>query len=338
MAKNELDSAIDIWGGRSRQPILELFPFSLESLGEKNGTQIESLRCSPMCAYIKEFPKIEYGTSWGEWDKSNTAFVTNKITTFGGAGDSIPARIVQMLAGPNYQPPITTDKWTQLTAQLSDDAYMKLSAEIVAFPLFKGTTKHVEGLRYDSDNLSRATNIGAKRTSSLYDWLSLGQRAMMPEPFSTKIIKDNVMGIKENIFGEGTSGKAILSGAHDMAHVIDGLIPGNGIDFQDAVAKGVYGLETFVRGVCGTHQRFGHTFTLRIRDDDTNLFIDSTKPKSPVDFYITELKFKFSQHLVKIVDENGKRKGVAPEWAVINISFKSACAVSRDQMMQMFTR
>jgi hypothetical protein len=146
------------------------------------------------------------------------------------------------------------------------------------------------------------------------------------------------MGIKENIFGEGTSGKAILSGAHDMAHVIDGLIPGNGIDFQDAVAKGVYGLETFVRGVCGTHQRFGHTFTLRIRDDNTNLFIDSTKPKSPVDFYITELKFKFSQHLVKIVDDKGKRKGVAPEWAVINISFKSACAVSRDQMMQMFTR
>lgn len=337
MAKLELNGAIDVWGGRTRQAILELFPFSLEALGEKNGQDVESLKCSPMYAYIKEFPQIEYESDWGSWDNSNTAFVTNKLATFGGAGDSIPARIVQMLAGPNYQPPITTDKWTQLTAQLSGGAYMTLSMDVIAYPVFKSSKKHVEGLRYDSDNLNRILNIGKKRTSSIYDWLSLGQRAMMPEQFSTKIVKDNVLGIKENLTGEGTSGKAILAGAHKMAHVVDGLIPGNDVSFQEAVANGVYGLETFVRGVCGTHQRFGHTFTLRIRDDDTKIVMDSTKPKSPVDFYIENLKFRFSPHLVRIVDENGKRVGITPEYATINISLKSACAVSREQMMQMFS-
>ena len=336
MAEQELENTIDVWGGRARQGIFELYPFSLDALGESRDKS-QSTKCTPMFAFLNKFPTISYSTDWGNWDESNTAFVTKSLKTFGGGGESIPARIVQMLAGPNYQPPITSDKWTQLTAQLSDQgAYMKLDLELIAYPIFKTTSYHVEGLRYDSSNLGRILENGRNRMNSIYDWLSLGQKAMMPKQFSTKFIKDNVLGMKENLTGEGTSGKAILAGAHKMAHVVDGIIPGNEISFQDAVANGVAGLETFVRGVCGTHQRYGHTFTCRIRNDDRKIYIDSNKPKAPVDFYIENMSFKFSPHLVKIVDHNGNRKGITPEYALINISLKSVCAVSREQFMEMY--
>lgn len=329
MASGNSTNEIEIWGGDPRQGIFELHPFSFNA--KENQTK-------PLYAYLTKFPEIKYQTDWGNWDESNSSFITNKIKTFAGAGDSIPARIVQMLAGPTYEPPITTGPWTQLTSQMSDESYLTMDAELVAYPVLSNGY-HIEGLRYDKENLSQILHTGGfsgNQMSSIWDWLKLGKFCMMPKAFSAGVIPENIKKIKNNISSETKNGKAVLWGLHEMAHVVDFIWDEN-VTVENAMRNAMHGLEAFLRGTTGTHQRYGDTFSVLIRDCDTKKFFNSNAGSPLCDFYVTKLDFKFSPHLVKIVNDEGKRKGVAPEYALINLSLKSVCKVSRVQYMNMIS-
>lgn len=319
-----MSQEIELWGGQNaKQGVLTIYPLSDEA----------KATCVNMSGYIKEFPKVSYATDWGDWDSSNSQWITSKIKTIAGGDESVPGKIVQMLGGQYYKPPILTDKWTQIAAQLSDDAYIKFDFEILAYPTIPKSSvgAHVEGLRYDRDNMYPAITYHDEKLSSMWDWMNLGKTAMMPATaFSTGIVKDNIAAMKKNL--EEDNGKLILGGIKDVGSAAVGVFS----DFNEAAKKGLDGLEKVAAGVMGVGQRLGHTFCMSVTDPNGAKFIDSRKPSMYVDFYIKKLTFEFSPHIVRIIDGNGKRVGACPEYCKIEMSLESVTKVSPSQMIDMF--
>lgn len=318
-----MSQEIEIWGGENAKlGVLTIYPLSDEA----------KETCVNMSGYIKEFPKVSYATDWGDWDKSNSQWITDKIKTIAGGDESVPGRIVQMLGGQYYKPPILTDKWTQLAAQLSD-AYLKFDFEILSYPTIPKSSvgAHVEGLRYDRGNMSPAITYHDEKLSSMWDWLNLGKTAMMPSAaFSTGVVKDNIAAIKKNLTED--NGKLILGGVKDVGSAAVGVFS----DFNQSAKKGLDGLEKVAAGVMGVGQRLGHTFCMSVTDPNGAKFIDSRKPSMYVDFYIKKLSCEFSPHLVRIIDDNGNRVGACPEYCKVELSMESVTKVSPSQMIDMF--
>ena len=319
-----MSQEIELWGGQNaKQGVLTIYPLSDEA----------KETCVNMSGYIKEFPKVSYATDWGDWDSSNSQWITSKIKTIAGGDESVPGKIVQMLGGQYYKPPILTDKWTQIASQLSDDAYIKFDFEILAYPTIPKSSvgAHVEGLRYDRDNMYPAITYHDEKLSSMWDWVNLGKTAMMPATaFSTGIVKDNIAAMKKNL--EEDNGKLILGGIKDVGSAAVGVFS----DFNESAKKGLDGLEKVAAGVMGVGQRLGHTFCMSVTDSNGARFIDSRKPSMYVDFYIKKLNFEFSPHIVRIIDGNGKRVGACPEYCKIEMSLESVTKVSPSQMIDMF--
>lgn len=321
-----MSELIDIWGGRSREGIFYLEPFSDEAV------KTDSLK--PLLGYISKFPTFSYSTEWGDWDHSNSEFLSSKIRSITGGGTSIPARIVQMLAGSKLKMPVISDQWTQRVAE-NKNIYLSMEFSIIAFPVIDGSNGcHVEGMRYDSDNMNSVLMAKDKKMSSMWDWLSLGKTAMMPSKrFSTKLLGEQINAISENL--QGSSGKMMLHGASSIAHTVDGFVSGSKVSWDKSIRTGLKGAEEILNGVVINGTRVGHTFTAQILDCDRKMLFNSKAPDCPLDFYVTDLKFDFSQHLVKIVDERGVRKGAAPEFCEITLRLDSVTKLSPDQVLKM---
>ena len=322
-----MSQEIHIYGGRVRRGSLTLVPLSKEAqdLIGKN---------TVFTAFLKEFPEIKYSTEWEDWDKSNSAYIANKIANFAGAGDSIPGKLVRMLAGDHYHPPILTDKWTQLSASLSESgAYIELDLSLMAYPIINDDI-HVEGLRRDDDNLVEVV----RESTSMFKWLQLGKKCMMPkEVFSLNMIKENIEGIwdewsdKEN--GKYTlsdRGKRAINGVRDL---------GSGIWNLDA-KKALTGAETAFQTIVGVNTdkigiRIGSTFGVIIRDTDNKPILNTIDESIvPLDFFVTSMSFKFSPHVVRIM-QNKKRVGCCPEHCEISMTLKSVCKVLPEQIIKM---
>lgn len=322
------EKEIVLWDNKPKLGVLRIEPLSDEAKENLN---------APLLAYIKEFPRFSYGTDWGNWDASNSQWITDKLKTFAGGDDSIPGQIVQMLGGPYYNPPIMTDKWTQLSAQLSKDAYLDFEFELVAYPVIRGGVNgaHVEGLRHDRDNMSEVLSFHGYEMSNFWDWLELGKKCMMPSKFSTKILKDNIDGIVDNM--KGDNGRKILNGLGNVAHSADGLFKSD-VTLGQSTMRGLRGLNEIVDGVMGVGSRLGSTFCFQVYDDDGKILWNSKAPSLPLDFYIENLSFKFSPHVLNIVNSKGKRVGSCPEYCVIKVKMTSVTKASPEQIQMMHTR
>lgn len=325
---------IQIWGGRARQGSITLMPFSDSAV---------AAGIAPLTAYIADFPQISYSTDWGDWDNSNAAFVTSTIRTLAGDTESSGGpkamkairtpygKVIQALGGDLYRPPIMTDKWTQLVAQIPADAYMSISLKLHAFPVTpQGSSTHVDGLRYDTENpISSAMKIGGVKTSSMWDWISLGKTAMMPDKFSSSTVVENLQAVKSNL--TSSNGKMMLQGASKIAHVVD-VVSGD----VNALPRALEGVSDVLTGATGARSRIGMTFGFKIRDTDQNSVMDTDKPRVPVDFFIESLSFKFSPHVVQLTsDRDGKRVGAVPEHCEIDLKLSSATKLSTDQVVEM---
>lgn len=321
-----MSNVIQIWGGRPKQGAIKITPFSKDAIADLPG---------PYFGYLLKFPTFKYGTDWGTWDQSNSEWISSKISSFAGGGDSIPGKLVQMLGGDYYKPPILTDEWTQLAAQLGKEAYLDFDIDILAYPVIPKPKSgaHVEGLRYDRDNLLQVLRIGKDNASSMWDWIELGKRAMMPSRFSSKIIMDNIGAIKNNL--ATNNGKLILSGVEKLGSVVKAMNPSSDTTFGEAAKNSLVGLEEIIQGATGAGSRIGHTFTLEIVDVDGNHLINSNAPTAPVDFYIERLDLEFSSHLVKIIDSNGRRMGSCPEYCKVSAKLTSVTKVSPEQVTKM---
>lgn len=318
-------SLIEIWGGRARTGTVRIEPFS----------DLASKECKRMTAYLQKFPQISYSTKWGDWDHSNSEFFCEKIASLGGGRDNIPGKIIQMLGGPYYKPPIMTDKWTQLTAELDDaGAYMNIDLELIAFPLINSVKNgsHIEGLRGDPENLYYAINHRGKALNGMWDWLKLGKVAMMPEKFKTEYILNNLAAIKDNLSTD--NGKKIIDGAKDTGRAAMSVFSGEN-DIVEATSDAMHGIEKMTEGFTGVSSRIGHTFTVQILDTDDKPLINSKAPDCPLDFYISSMELDFSPHIVRIVNSVGKKLGACPEYCKINIQLTSVTKVTPDQMVKM---
>lgn len=322
------ENEIVLWDNSPRQGVLRIEPLSNEA---------RELVDAPLLAYIKEFPSFRYGTSWGDWDKSNSSWIASKIKTFAGGGDQIPAQIVQMLGGSEYKPPVLTDKWTQLTAELGD-AYLDFEFTLIAYPVIPDGVDgaHVEGLRYDGDNMMEVLTFHGNKMSNYWNWLDLGKKCMMPrKEFSSRILKDNIDGIRTNLAGD--NGKKILNGIGNLAHGADGLFKSD-VTMSQSLQRGVRGLNDIVDGVMGVGSRLGSTFLFQVWDDDGKILWNSKAPALPLDFYIEDLSFKFSPHILSIVNSKGKRVGSCPEYCEIKIKMTSVTKASPEQIQAMHTK
>ena len=322
-----MSSEIEIWGGRPRQGLVEIDAFSDDAKKDVPDTYR---------AYITKFPEFSYGTDWGSWDDSNSGWITKKLKTLAGGDDSIPGNIVKMLGGPYYKPPILTDKWTQLAAQLSDDAYVKFDMEMIAYPVIDTGKNgaHVEGLRYDNKNLYNILTFHGKKLNNMWDWLNLGKKALMPSTkFSTDMLLGNLGAIQKNLAGK--NGNLIIGGAGAVGDAIAGVFTGNG-SFGENASKGVAGIEDILKGLISVGARLGHTFLMKMYDNDGRVLFNSSAPQYPVDFYISGLEFEFSPHLLKIVNADGtKRMGACPEYCKIKMTIESVTMLSPSQINDM---
>ena len=322
-----MSQEIHIYGGRARRGSLTLVPLSEEArnlLGDK----------AVFTGFLKEFPEIKYSTEWGDWDKSNSAFIANKIANFAGAGDSIPGKLVRMLAGDHYHPPILTDKWTQLSASLTESgAYIELDLSLMAYPIINEDI-HVEGLRRDNENLVEVV----RESTSMFKWLQLGKKCMMPkEEFSLGIIKENIQGVWDEWTDKDSSGKYTLSdrgtralnGIKDLGSGIWNLDPTKALHGAESAFQSVVGVNTDAIGI-----RIGSSFGVILRDPDNKSLLNSMADKVPLDFFISSLKFKFSPHVVRIM-QNKKRVGCCPEYCEISLTLKSVCKVLPTQIINM---
>lgn len=322
------ENEIVLWDNTPRLGVLRIEPLSDEARG---------LVRAPLLAYIKEFPAFTYSTSWGDWDKSNSSWISSKIKTFAGGGESIPARVVQMLGGSEYKPPILSDKWTQLSAELGD-SYLNFEFTLIAYPsIHDGIDgSHVEGLRYDRDNMMDVLSFHGNEISNYWDWLKLGKLCMMPiKEFSTHILVDNIDGIKTNLSGD--NGKKVLNGLGNVAHSADGLFKSD-VTLSQSLTRGVRGLNEIVDGVMGVGSRLGSTFTFQVWDDSGKILWNTKAPSLPLDFYVENLSFKFSPHILNIVNKKGKRVGSCPEYCEIGVKLTSVTKASPEQIQSMHTK
>lgn len=323
-----MSSEIEIWGGRPRQGLVRLDPNSEEALNDVK---------KPFMAYITKFPEFSYATDWGDWDKSNSEWITSKIKTLAGGNDNLVGNIVKMLGGPYYKPPILTDKWTQLAAQLAD-SYVKFDFELIAFPVIDSGKEgaHVEGLRYDNQNLYNVLTFNGLKLNDMWDWLKLGKTASMPKTkFSTDVLMGNIGAISKNLDPSSENGKLILGGAGAIGEAIGGVFDSSKT-YGESAGLAMSGVENILRGLTSSETRLGHTFTLKVYDTNGVPLFDTLAPKNPVDFYITSMEFDFSPHILKIVNANGsKRLGSCPEYCKIKLTLESAALLSPEQIREM---
>lgn len=368
-------ATIEIYGGRTRTGAILLEPFSDKAVKE----------CGDFAAFLTEYPKIDYETDWGSWEDSNVGIVGDVVSSLGGGikagGKAAGAfgvkgiktkilnmifnnagKFIQLLGGSSFEPPILTDSWTQLAAQLPDDvdkAGIKFDFKIVAYPVTKRGV-HVEGLRPDSTNLNQVLNLYTSertiRCANMWEWLNLGKIAGMPEKFSVSRISENLVGIKDNLNGEtGQAGKQIIEGFTGMLpslkNVASEVSPLYGMvskvtsafeSEEEKAAKEaakpmdlIKGISKIALGLSGIGQRIGYSFTVQLFDSDGNLIFNSKRSSCPLDFYISDLKLDFSPHLVKLVNSQGKRVGACPEWCKIELSLSSSTVVSPSQIVSM---
>ena len=323
-----MSQEIHIYGGRARRGSITLIPLSTEARELVGGNRYT--------AFLKEFPDIKYSTLWGDWDKSNSAYIAGKIATFAGAGDGIPGKLVRMLAGDRYVPPILTDKWTQLSASLDEEgAYIQLDLSIIVYPIINNVV-HVEGLRKDSSNLIEIV----QDTTSMFKWLELGKKCMMPKvPFSTKVLADNVKAVLTTFHDKDSNGNFVLNDRGKKT--VAGLkkLGGGIIDLEPMTAlRGAEEAFTQIVGI-GINdelgQRIGSSFGVIIRDTDNIPLLNSADGcNPPLDFFIKEMEFEFSPHVVRIM-KNGKRCGCCPEFCEVKLSLQSVCKVLPTQIVNM---
>lgn len=324
---------IQIYGGKARTGSILLQPFSDDAVK----------RTTEVAGFLTEFPEIKYSTDWGSWEDSNNAFVGSIVSALGGgkpaSGRGIAGVIlgnaptlIQALAGSGYVPPILTDKWTQLAAQLNKDgSVISLQIKMLAYPVNRGSGVHVEGLRGDPENLDQALNLRYMKSTNMWDWIKLGKEAMMPVAFTTQQISNNLGAIVDNLNGEkGTSGKMIIEGAGKIKDTIFG--DGN---FKERAKRGVSGLGDIMTGLVSANQRSGFSYTVQIFDADGNSMFNSKRPSDPLDFYITGMNLDFSPHIVRLIDSRGNKMGVSPEWCKIELTLTSSCRASLEQISKM---
>ena len=238
-----------------------------------------------------------------------------------------------MMAGSSYKPPILTDSWTQLAAQLDEkSSYISLKLNLLTYPVLKKAL-HVEGLRY-GDTLSEALNMGPMKVSNMWEWMKFSRTALMPEDFKIDQIKGNIDAVFANLNGEsGDSGKLLVAGVSDIA---GGMWNGTFGDstFKDGMMQSVKGVGEIVTAFAFSNRRVGYTFTLQLFDANGDLVLDSSQGV-PLDFYIEDIEFEFSPHIVQLINSKGKRQGVAPEWCKINLTVSSATRVTQEQFISM---
>lgn len=336
---------IQIYGGRARTGSILIQPFSEEA----------KKSCVETAAFISGFPKMAYGTDWGkDWEDNNLGFIGKSAMLLGGGevggfGSGIVAQItgmitskispmIQMLAGPDFKPPIMSDSWTQLSAQLDEaKSYIDFDLELTAFPVTRRGSVHVEGLQGDPENLNQALNMGSIECSNMWDWLELGRVASMPEHFSSAQIKDNLVSMMNNLNGEsGASGKMIIDGLDQARSSLWTGVTGSWDKASiESAGKGVVqGIGTALTGLSGANKRIGYSFTVQIFDCDGKRVFNS-KNGFPLDFYMTGLSFDFSPHLVRLVDSQGARRGTCPEWCKISMRLSSSTRVTPNQIISM---
>ena len=329
---------IQIYGGRARTGSMLLEPFSENALKD----------CKSVAAFLNEFPSIGDGTDWGDGENNNTGIIGKALVALGGGelkrGPGIAGmilsnapKLVQMMAGSGYKPPILTDSWTQLSAQIDEQSsYLEFKLSLLAYPVLRRGSVHVEGLRGDPDNLDQALNIGPKKTANMWDWLKLAKTAVMPEPFTTAQIKDNLASVMSNLNGEsGESGKMIIEGGSKVVSGIWNGLTSDTTSLKEGAMKSVEGVGEILTGFSGVNQRVGYSFTVQIFDANGDLVIDSKAPDCPLDFYIENISFDFSPHLVQLINDQGKRRGCCPEWCRIEVTLSSSTRVSQDQIIKM---
>lgn len=328
---------IQIYGGRARTGSIILSPYSEKAVEN----------CEAMTSYITEFPSLSYATDWGDWEDNNTGFIGKAALALGGGPLKAPKaapgwaqtiikaapKFIQMMAGSSYKPPILTDSWTQLAAQLDEkSSYISLKLNLLTYPVLKRAL-HVEGLRY-GDTLSEALNMGHKKVSNMWEWMKFSRTVLMPEDFKIDQIKGNIDAVFANLNGEsGDSGKLIVAGVSDIA---GGMWNGTFGDssFKDGMMQSVKGVGEIVTAFAFSNRRVGYTFTLQLFDANGELVLDSSQGV-PLDFYIEDIEFEFSPHIVQLINSKGKRQGVAPEWCKINLTVSSATRVTQEQFISM---
>lgn len=339
---------IQVYGGRARTGSIVIEPFSKTALDKRDQGKLKS----SMTAFLNEFPKMSYGTDWGKsWEDNNLGYIGQAAVLLGGGeahfGSGILGSIVsaiggkispmiQMMAGSSFKPPVLTDSWTQLSAQLDEaKSNIEFSVEMLAYPVLRNGYVHVEGLRGDPENLDQALNIGPRKCSSMWDWVNLGREALMPDEFSSERIKSNLAGVVNNMNGQsGTSGKLVIGGVDKAWSGLTGMVFGDK-SIQDGGNGIIEGIGEALTGLTGVSQRVGYTFTVQIFDCDGNKIFNSKAPDCPLDFFITDLGFDFSPHLVQLIDDKGMRNGSCPEWCKISMTLSSSTRVSPNQVIKM---
>lgn len=325
-----MSQEIHIYGGKIRRGSITLVPTSTEArnlLGENK----------LFTAYLSEFPEIKYSTQWGEWDKSNSAFIANKVASFAGAGDGIPGKIVRMLAGDKYVAPVLTDQWTQLSATLGDGTYMELELSIIVYPILNNEIK-VEGLTSEDDNMIEIIN----ETTSMFSWIDLAKNCLMPNAFTSDDIRKNLIAVMTNFYDKNATtgkyeltsrGKRIVGGIKELGGGIFELNPQKAIHGAENAFQAIVNVKTDSIG-----QRIGPTFEVLVRDTNNDLILNSASLEIPVDFFIKEMGFKFSPHIVRITNDKGVVVGSCPEFCEITIAIQSVCKLLPSQIVQMCKR
>ena len=293
---------------------------------------------------------MSYGTDWGDWKNSNTGFIGKAVEAFGGGNISgaIPKstpqlartaieafpKFIQIMAGSSYKPAILTDSWTQLAAQLDENAsYISFKFSLLTYPVLKKTI-HVEGLRY-GDTLSEALNMKSKKVSNMWEWIEFARTAVMPDSFKINQITDNIGYVFENLNGEkGQTGKGLIAGGKDIfGGMYDSTLGSS--SFKDGMMRTVKGAGEVIDAFAFTNSRVGYTFTMKLLDTHGNEILDSNRDGIELDFYIENIGFEFSPHVVQLIDRNGNRQGSAPEWCKIDLTISSATRVTQEQFIKM---
>lgn len=332
---------IQIYGGQARTGSIILSPYPYSKDAVEN--------CGEMSSYITDFPALNYGTDWGDWENNNTGFIGKAVSAFGGGDISgaIPKstpgwaknliaafpKFIQTMGGSEYKPPILTDSWTQLAAQLDEKAsYISFKFSLLTYPVLKKGL-HVEGLRY-GDTLSEALNMKSKKVSNMWEWIKFSRTAVMPEDFKIDLIGKNLEATIDNLNGEkGESGKYLIEGASDVGGGLWGATFGDST-FKEGMLRTVKGAGEIISAFAFTNKRVGYTFTFQLFDARGNIVLDSSQGV-PLDFYIEDIEFEFSPHIVQLINSKGKRQGVAPEWCKINLTVSSATRVTQEQFISM---
>ena len=332
---------IQIYGGRARTGSIILSPYSEEALK----------RCDDMSSYITDFPALNYGTDWGDWENNNTGFIGKAVSAFGGGDISgaIPSstpgwaknliaafpKFIQTMGGSGYKPPVLTDSWTQLAAQLDENAsYISFKFSLLTYPVLKRGL-HVEGLRY-GDTLSEALNMKSKKVSNMWEWIKFSRTAVMPEDFKIGQISENLKEMAKNLNSEkGESGKYLIDGAFDIGGGLWGATFGDST-FKEGMLRTVKGAGEIISAFAFTNKRVGYTFTFKLFDANGHVVLDTNSEHGiPLDFYIDDIEFEFSPHIVQLINSKGKRQGAAPEWCKINLTVSSATRVTQEQFISM---